>query len=188
MKILYNSVSTAVPILSQFSFVMALNNISAGYSLYSKVSVRTSGILRTVVSLLYTLLAALAMAGYLWAFKEDWEVTGKQFCLTWMTLWLFMDINFLLSDAASSIVPSPGMPFIVFTWIIVNVTSTVTLLELNPGFYRWSYALPAHEVYIVLQDIWTRGAVPQLYRALPILFCYWVVGLLRLLDMPIAVG
>lgn len=116
------------------------------------------------------------MVGYLWAFKEDWNVNGSQFCLTWMTLWLFMDINFLLFDAAATVVPMSGMPFIVFTWIIINVTSTVTPLELNPGFYRWSYALPGYEAYTVLQGIWTKGAVPQLYHALPILFSWWVVG------------
>ena len=175
-KILYNSVSMVVPILSQFFFVMALNQISAGCQLYSKLPVRTSGILRIAISLLYTLVAALAMAGYIWAFREDWDVNGKQFCLTWMILWLLMDINFLLFDAATSIVPMAVMPFIVFTLIICSVTSTLTPFELNPGFYRWSYALPAHEVYTVLEDIWTRGAVPQLYHALPVLFSYWIAG------------
>ena len=48
---------------------------------------------------------------------------------------------------------------------------------MNPGFYKWGYALPTNEAYTILTDIWSRGSVPQLYRSLPILVSWWVVGL-----------
>jgi hypothetical protein len=40
------------------------------------------------------------------------------------------------------------------------------------------YALPAHSIFNVLVDIWSRGCNPQLYYALPVLFVYEVVGLI----------
>ena len=109
-KILLNSVSTVAPILSQFFFVMGMNDISAGCHPYSKKPIRISGILRIIVSLLHTLVTALAMSGFISVFNEDWDVHGKQFCLIWMTLWLLMHINFLLFDTATSDLPMPVMP------------------------------------------------------------------------------
>lgn len=69
------------------------------------------------------------------------------------------------------------LPFCVLTWVIINVGSTISPFELNPGFFRWGYALPAHEVYQVLVQIWSDGCQDQSYRALPILFSWWIVGL-----------
>jgi Protein of unknown function (DUF3533). len=63
------------------------------------------------------------------------------------------------------------------TWIVLNVTSILLPFELSPGFYRWGYALPAHSVFNVLIDIWSRGCNPQLYYALPVLFVYEITGL-----------
>lgn len=37
--------------------------------------------------------------------------------------------------------------------------------------------MPAHEVYQILIDIWSRGCNPQLYYALPILFVLEISGL-----------
>ena len=67
------------------------------------------------------------------------------------------------------------MPFLLMTWVFLNITSSITPFEINAGFYRFGYALPAHEADQVLTDIWSGGAVPQLYRAMPILFSWWVL-------------
>jgi hypothetical protein len=56
------------------------------------------------------------------------------------------------------------------TWIVFNVTSILVPFELSPSFFKWAYAIPAHEVYQVLNDIWSGGCNPKLYYALPILF------------------
>ncbi|CAD0087672.1 unnamed protein product [Aureobasidium vineae] len=69
------------------------------------------------------------------------------------------------------------LPFFVLTWVILNVTSTIWPFELAPSFYRWAYALPAHEVWQVLIQIWSGGAVDRLYQALPILFTWEIVFL-----------
>ena len=63
------------------------------------------------------------------------------------------------------------------TWVVFNVTSILVPFELSPGFYKWAYAIPAHEAYQVLTDIWSGGCNPQLRYALPILFSLEVTGL-----------
>lgn len=173
----YNTVSMVMPILIQFFFIMALNGISMQTKLSNTLPPLQHTLLRFVVSVIYTFVAALVMTGYIWAFREDWKVTADQFALTWMAIWLAMHIHFLLIDYATAMIPMPFVPYFILTWIIINVTSTIGPLEQSPGFYRLSYAIPAHQLYQVLMDIWTHGCNPYLYRALPILFAEWVVGL-----------
>ena len=69
------------------------------------------------------------------------------------------------------------LPFFILTWVIMNVGSTINPFKLSPGFFRWGYALPAHETYQVFVQIWSDGCNGQLYRALPILFGEWVIGI-----------
>ncbi|KAL4756618.1 uncharacterized protein BDW70DRAFT_164313 [Aspergillus foveolatus] len=96
-RVLYNSVSMIMPIIMQLFFMMALNCITAQYRLFSKLSWVTNGLIRMCVSVLYTLVCSLCMIGYIWAFKEDWSVDGAELVLSWMTVWLYMHINFLLT-------------------------------------------------------------------------------------------
>ena len=72
---------------------------------------------------------------------------------------------------------SQFVPFALITWIVFNVTSILIPFDLSPGFFKWGFVIPAHEVYQVLVDIWSGGCNPQLYYALPILFSLEVVGL-----------
>jgi Protein of unknown function (DUF3533). len=121
------------------------------------------------------------MAGYIWAYRESWGQRGSRFVLTWITMWLLMHINFLFFDITTAFIPIQFMPFIVLTWVILNVASTISPFELNPGFFHWGYALPSHEAYQILIQIWSGGCNNRLYRALPIMFSWWIVG------VPIAV-
>ncbi|KAK6442494.1 hypothetical protein LTR95_001261 [Oleoguttula sp. CCFEE 5521] len=176
-KLFYNTVSMVMPILQQFFFLLILNGLSNELHLYSKLPLHISGLVRVGLSVVFDLVASLCMSGYIWGFRESWEVTRKQFALTWMVLWLLMHIHFLIIDACTAFLPLPALPFFLLTWIIINITSSISPFEANPGFYRWGYALPTNEAYTVLTDIWSRGSVPQLYRALPVLFSWWVAGL-----------
>jgi hypothetical protein len=176
-KLFYNTVSMVMPILQQFFFLLILNGLSHELHLYSKLPIHISGLVRLGLSVAFDLLASLCMSGYIWAFRESWSVTANQFVLTWMVLWLLMHIHFLILDSSTAFLPLPALPFFVLTWIIINITSSISPFEINPSFYRWGYALPANEAYTVLTDIWSFGNVPQLYRAMPILFSWWILGL-----------
>ena len=176
-KVFYNTVSMAMPILQQFFFVLALNGMSARFRVYEDLHPRISGTLKAAVSVLYTFVGALCMTGYIWAFRETWAVHGYQFVETWMLLWLLMHIYFCLIDAATSVIPQAAMAFPIVTWIFLSISATISPFEATPGFYRWGYALPAYSTYEVLTYIWSDGPAPQLHRALPILFAWWLSGL-----------
>ncbi|KAF2188246.1 hypothetical protein K469DRAFT_703741 [Zopfia rhizophila CBS 207.26] len=174
--ILFNTVSMAMPVLQQFFFILVLNGASRQHQLYTKMTVRSSLLVRRAAGLLFTLGAALCQTGYFWAFREGWSESAGQFMLTWMTFWLLMHIHYLVLDSISSVAPLPVMPFVVLLWVFLNIASTLSPLELQPGFYRWGIALPSHNAYSVLVTIWTGGASNRLYRALPILFAWWILA------------
>lgn len=174
-KVFYNTVSMAMPILQQFFFILALNGISMRIGVYEKFPSMVSGLLRLVISFVYTIFSSLIMTGYIWAYRESWGVSGNQFGLTFLLLWFLMHIYFLLIDFGVAFLPPPVMPFIIVTVIFLSITSTNAPFELNPGFFRLGYALPAFEAYTVLIDIWS-SATASLYIALPILFSWWIVG------------
>ncbi|KAE8394475.1 hypothetical protein BDV23DRAFT_190079 [Aspergillus alliaceus] len=176
-RVLYNTVSMVMPIIQQFFFMMALNGISASFHLYTKLGPNKNGLLRLCVSLAYTFIGSLCMAGYIWAYRESWDVNSNQFTLSWMSIWLYMHINFLIVDILTAFIPLQFLPFCILTWAIINVASTISPFEISPGFYRWGYALPSHELYQVLVQIWSDGCENQLHRALPIMFSWWIACL-----------
>ncbi|KAJ5900287.1 uncharacterized protein N7473_004357 [Penicillium subrubescens] len=181
VRFYYNTVTMVMVILPQFFFTMALNGISAETKIFQTFSLRKNISLRLGLSVCFTFIASLCMSGYIWAFREDWGTTSSQFGLTWMIIWLVMHLNFFIIDSATAAIPAKFMPFFILTWIIMNVSSTLSPFELSPGFYRIGYAVPAYELYQVLLDIWTHGCNPTLYRSLPILFAWWLVSMVAFL-------
>ncbi|KAL4949542.1 hypothetical protein BDW69DRAFT_174211 [Aspergillus filifer] len=175
-RVLYNTVTIIMPILAQFFFIMAMNNISLDFGVLTQSNaVLTNSLLRTCLGLLYTCISGIYTAGYIWGYRESWAVDGSDYALTWLTIWLYGHINFLLIDTLTGYIQMHFMPFAILTWVIINVASTIGPLELSPGFFKWGYALPGHEVYEILVQIWSGGCVNRLYRALPILFSWWVI-------------
>ncbi|KAF2714372.1 hypothetical protein K504DRAFT_445382 [Pleomassaria siparia CBS 279.74] len=173
--ILLNTVSMAMPILQQFFFLLVLNGAARQHQLYNKMTVLSSLLVRRIAGFLFTLGASLCQTGYFWAFREGWDVTGTQFVLTWMTFWLLMHVHLLILDSVSTVAPLPVMPFVVLLWVFLNISSTLSPLELQAGFYHWGIALPSNNAYSILITIWTRGANNHVYRALPILLSWWIL-------------
>jgi hypothetical protein len=175
-RVFYNTISMAMPIVQQFFYMLALNGIGSVFGAFTILSWKINALLRMTVSILYTLMGALCMTGYIWAYRESWHQTGSHFTLTWMILWLLMHINILFFDITTAFIEIQWMPYIALTWIIFNVASTITPFEMSPAFFRWGYALPSHEAYQVLMQIWSGGCNNRLYQALPIMFSWWIVG------------
>ncbi|KAH7111728.1 hypothetical protein B0J13DRAFT_576548 [Dactylonectria estremocensis] len=176
-RVLLNTVSMVMPILMQFFFIMALNGVMGAAGVLEKQSKRDVYVFRLCVSKLHTFICSLCMAGYIWAFREDWGVTAGQFFETWMCLWFYMEINYLVLDAVvGTIIPMSFFSYFMLTWVILNIGSTLYPFELSPGFYRWGWALPAHNIWLVLVDIWSNGCRQQLDVTMPILFAWWIVG------------
>lgn len=164
-------------LIQKFFYLAALNGLYIQHGLYSRLSPHRMVIMRDIISLLYCLVGSLCTTGAIWAFRAGWSVDGRQYVLSWMVLWLFAHINFLQLDVFTIWLPPPYISMALISWIVFNVASIILPFELSPGFYRIGYAAPAHEVYQTLIDIWSRGCNPQLYYALPILFVWWIWGI-----------
>ncbi|KAL3421633.1 nitrosoguanidine resistance protein [Phlyctema vagabunda] len=175
-RVLYNTVSIVLPIIQQFFFLMAMNGISSSHGVFGRLKTSQIWLMRFAISVVYTFLGSLVVTGVFWAYKEDWGVSGSQFILTWLIWWFYAHINFNIMDTATAFIPPAFISFFVLTCVILNVTSTIYPFELMPGFFRWSYALPAHEIYLIFIQIWSGGCNNQLSIALPILFAWEMVS------------
>jgi hypothetical protein len=176
-RAIYNTVAIILVLIQEFFYLGTINGLYAQFKLYSRLDPIRIAAMRNLNSLAYTLVGSLCVSGAIWAFRSGWGVNGNQFALGWATLWLFAHVNFLVLDVVTVWMPVGYVPMALVSWIILNITSVLLPFELSPGFYRVGYALPAHEVYQVLTDIWSGGCNPQLRYALPVLFAWEVVGL-----------
>ncbi|OBR07263.1 Nitrosoguanidine resistance protein [Colletotrichum higginsianum IMI 349063] len=175
-RVFFNTVNVIVPALAQFFYVLALNGIGLSSGLLATVRVRDVWLLRFGIGKLYGLLTALVVTGYLWAFREDWQVGGPEFGKSLLVFWLYMDVQWQVLEALiDSFMPIQLVPFFFLTWMLTNVASAVFPFEIMAGFYRVGYALPAHGIYSLLVQAWT-GCADQTRVALPVLFAWWIVG------------
>ncbi|KAL5592467.1 hypothetical protein FOBRF1_013493 [Fusarium oxysporum] len=175
-RAIYNTVVIILIMIEEFCYLGTINGLYAQFKIYTRVSVGRIILVRLILSLVYTFIGSLCVAGVIWAFKAGWDVNGNQFVLSWITIWLFAHVNFLTLDVFTIWLPPPFIPMALVSWIILNVTSLLLPFDLNPVFYKVGYIFPAHEVYQVLTQIWSRGCNPQLRYALPILFAWEVIS------------
>ena len=157
--------------------MLASNGIFGSFGLFAQLPLAANVRIRLFSGLLYTFCQGLATTGYIWAFRETWNVSGDQFVLTWISFWLFMHTIFTIVDAATAVIPMTFISFFLISWVIGNLASVNVPFELSSGFYSWGWFFPAHSFYQILVTIWSRGCAPNTYRCLPILFTWWVVGL-----------
>ncbi|RDW91728.1 hypothetical protein BP5796_02893 [Coleophoma crateriformis] len=176
-RLIYNTLVVILILIQEFFYLGTINGLYIQCKIYQRLYPHRIIIYRNMISLAYTCCGSLCTTGAIWAFRAGWNVNGNQFALTWLVLWLFAHSNFLWLDVFTVWLPPKYVPMSLITWVVFNVTSILVPFELSPGFYRWAYAMPAHEVYQALTDIWSRGCNPQLHYALPILFSLELLGL-----------
>ncbi|KAJ5455665.1 uncharacterized protein N7458_003929 [Penicillium daleae] len=176
-RLIYNTLVIILILIQEFFYLGYVNGLYLQFNLYASVTPHRIAIVRQIISGVYTFVGSLCTSGAIWAFRSGWNVNGGQFMLTWMVLWLFAHLNFLVLDVFTIWSPPPFVPMALISWIVLNVTSILLPFELSPGFYKWGYALPAHSVFNVLIDIWSGGCNPQLFYGLPVLFVYEICGL-----------
>ena len=169
-RLIYNTLVIILILIQEFFYLGCINGLYQQFKLYTAVSPHRIVVVRQIMSLIYTFLGSLCTAGAIWAFRYGWHVNGNQFVLTWMVLWLFAHLNFLVLDVFTIWLSPPFVPMALISWVILNVTSILLPFELSPGFFKVGYAIPAHSVFQVLIDIWSGGCNPQLNYALPVMF------------------
>lgn len=176
-RLIYNTLVFILILIQEFFYLGTINGLYAQLKIYNRIYPHRIIAYRNGISGAYCLVGSLCVTGMIWAFRANWDVNADQFVLTWMALWLFAHANFLTLDVFTIWLPLPYVPMALITWVILNVTSILIPFALSPGFYKWAYAMPAHEVYLVLTDVWSRGCNPKLHYALPILFALELLGL-----------
>lgn len=176
-RLIYNTLVIILILIQEFFYLGTINSLYDAFKIYPRLNPHRIIVFRLAISLAYTFIGSLCVAGAIWAFKTNWDVNGNQFVLTWIILWLFAHVNFLTFDVFTIWLPPPYVPMSLIAWIVMNVTSILLPFELSPGFYSYGYVYPAHEVYQILLDIWSRGCNPDLRYALPVLFALEISGL-----------
>ncbi|TPR04169.1 Carboxylesterase family protein [Aspergillus niger] len=176
-RLIYNTLVVILILIQEFFYLGYLNGLYQQFHLYTSVDAHRIAIIRQLISGIYTFIGSLCTTGAIWAFRYGWHVNGGQFMITWMALWLFAHLNFLVLDVFTIWLAPPFVPMALISWVVLNVSSILLPFELSPGFYKWGYALPAHAIFQVMVDIWSGGCNPQLDYALPVLCAYEVVGM-----------
>ncbi|KAF4626907.1 hypothetical protein G7Y89_g11249 [Cudoniella acicularis] len=152
-RLIYNTLVIILILIQEFFYLGTINGLYLQFKIYARLYPHRIIAYRTCISLAYTFVGSLCVAGSIWAFRAGWDVNANQFALTWAILWLFAHCNFLALDIMTTWLPPQFVPMSLIAWVVLNVTSILGPLELSAGFYRWGYALPAHEVYQTLTDI-----------------------------------
>jgi hypothetical protein len=176
-RVIYNTMAIILVIIQEFFYLGVINGLYVTFHIWERYQPTLIILFRNTISLVCTFIGSLCTIGMIWAFRSGWGVDGRQFMLSWMTIWLFGHVNFNFLDAITLWIPQPYVPMALISWIVISVTSVILPFELSPGFYRWGYAIPTHEAYQVLIHIWSGGCNPQLYRALPVLFAWEVASI-----------
>ncbi|KAH7303965.1 hypothetical protein B0I35DRAFT_445988 [Stachybotrys elegans] len=176
-RIVYNTIVIVLVLIQDFFYLGVLNALYAKFKVYSRIPPTHIAVVRYVISVVFTLIGSLLLTTAIWAFRVSWDLSRVQYVLTWLTVWLFSHGNFLTLDVFTIWIPPQFVPLALVTWIVCNVTSVIIPFTLASGFYRWSYAMPSHQVYETLTDVWSNGCNPHLYYSLPILFFYEINGI-----------
>lgn len=175
-RTVYNTIAIVLVLIEDFFYLATINGLYAAFKVYSRVSPLRIMLVRDAISLIFTMLGALVNSAAIWAFKANWGVSGGQYAINWLIVWLFAHANFLTFDIFTIWVPPQYVSMALITWVVMNVTSIIVPFSVQSPFYRWGYALPAHAAYELLTDNWSNGCNPHLSYALPVLFAYEVVG------------
>jgi hypothetical protein len=171
---LYSAASIALHMIQDFFFVVAFKYFSMKSGIFSNQPKLRVIAIRSFFYTFFTFVSSLCWTGYLFAFQEDWSLDGGQFMLLWMIAWLFLQIDILVVDIITAYF-AKASPLLIISWIVFNITSSLTCFPIAPSFYQSGYVLPAHSYYEVFITITSGGAVDKLYRDLPILFSWLLV-------------
>jgi hypothetical protein len=68
------------------------------------------------------------------------------FVVYWMANWIGMIAFGLASENMAMLLGTPWTALWLIFWVISNVATGFYALELAPGFYRWGYAWPMHNI------------------------------------------
>ncbi|GAA6033668.1 hypothetical protein JCM8097_004374 [Rhodosporidiobolus ruineniae] len=172
---LLNTAGFIFPILLIAFFLSAANTTFHALGYFQNLSYRSHLRTKVLLGLLWPFLASLVTACWYLMFDEDYVIGAKYFFALWALLWVYCIIYFNLLDALYALSPASAIPLIVFTLLVLSVSSTSHPLELQPAFFKLQYAFPSHATWDIMITIFGHGAVRTLKYDLPIL-AGWLIA------------
>lgn len=170
-----NTVGMVFPIIIEFFISMGLTGIIAHSAWPNPSNMRSVFLVRLCVSLFFSCLIGISWESWFEIFRESVPISGGQYCLVWLTYWIYGLIAFLVLDTASVFVPMPYLPVCVLTYIIVNVSASVFPVDIKPDFFHLDYIWPSYNCFELLITTLSHGASSRVYRNVPVLLGWLVV-------------
>jgi Protein of unknown function (DUF3533). len=106
-RLIYNTLCIILILIQEFFYLGYVNGLYSQYKLYTTVKPRRVAIVRQMIAGTYTFVGSLCVTGAIWAFRHGWNVSGSQYVITWMALWLFAHLNFLVLDVFTIWISAP---------------------------------------------------------------------------------
>jgi hypothetical protein len=100
----------------------------------------------SLVSLAFLMPMDRAPGSHVWPTKNPNAYGRATFVVYWMGNWVGMTAFGLASENAAMVLGTPWTALWLIFWVISNVATGFYALELAPGFYRWGYAWPMHNI------------------------------------------
>lgn len=175
IKVYLNTVGMVFPIIIEFFLSMALTGIIAHSAWPNNPRTRSVYLIRLSVSLFFSCLIGISWGLWFEIFHESKAISGGQYCLVWLTYWIYSFIAFLVLDTASAFMPMPFLPICVLAYIIINVSATVFPIDVKPAFFHLDYIWPSYNCFELLVTTLSHGSTSRVYRNVPVLLGWLVV-------------
>ncbi|OJJ46489.1 hypothetical protein ASPZODRAFT_132564 [Penicilliopsis zonata CBS 506.65] len=164
------------PALLEFFFSMALRGASDECGLpRGRLALQRHYLLRGCAMLIFSCLMGISWGLWHEVFHEHSGISGSQFCLIWLTFWMYGIIAFVVYDSATAALPTFLFPPLVLTYIIINVTAAAFPIPLKPAFFHLDYIWPSYNCFELYTTILTHGSTSRVYRNVPVLFGWLIV-------------
>lgn len=172
IKFFLDTASMVFPALIMFFYSMALR---AAPGLFGPLPVKENYLYRMLAAPLMTCLVGISWGLWYEAFHEGDSISGGQYCLIWLTFWMYSFIAFLVFDAMTGVVPNFIFPPFVLLYIIINVTAAAFPIDLKPRFFHLDYIWPGYNCFELFITILSHGSTSRVYRNVPVLFGWIIV-------------
>jgi hypothetical protein len=90
---------------------------------------------------------------HVWPTRNPNAYGRGTFVVYWMGNWVGMTAFGLASENMAMLLGTPWTALWLIFWVISNVATGFYALELAPGFYRWGYAWPMHNIVELTRSV-----------------------------------
>lgn len=129
----------------------------------------------SLVSLAFLMPMDRPQASHVWPANNPNAYGRGTFIVYWMANWIGMIAFGLASENMGMLLGTPWTALWLIFWVISNVATGFYALELAPGFYRWGYAWPMHNIVELTRSMFF-DLHPRVGLNFGILFAWCGVG------------